>query len=131
MPGALADVLDAVDGLTTDMVRLIGEVVRIPSVSGTDAENDAQAFLAGVLRRAGWDVDHWRIDLDELVGHPDFPGMEVPRDEAWGLVGRHAGTGDGATLRVNGHSDVVPGGDHDIAQTHAAHVAGLIASHLG
>jgi acetylornithine deacetylase len=107
----MADVLDAVDGLTTDMMRLIGDVVRIPSVGGTDAENDGQAFLAGVLERSGWDVDHWRIDLDELVRHPDFPGMEVPRDEAWGLVGRHAGTGDGATLMLNGHIDVVPVGD--------------------
>jgi acetylornithine deacetylase len=111
MPGGLADVLDAVDELTTDMMQLIGDVVRIPSVSGTDAENEAQGFLAGVLQRSGWDVDHWRIDLDELVRHPDFPGMEVPRDEAWGLVGRHAGTGGGPTLMLNGHVDVVPVGD--------------------
>ena len=107
----LADVLDAVDELTVDMMQLIGDVVRIPSVSGTEAENEAQGFLAGVLQRSGWEVDHWRIDLDELVRHPDFPGMEVPRDEAWGLVGRHAGTGDGPTLMLNGHVDVVPVGD--------------------
>jgi acetylornithine deacetylase len=111
MPDAIADVLDAVDELTNDMVRLIGDLVRIPSVSGTDAENEAQAFLADVLRRSGWDVDHWRIDLDALVRDDDFPGMEVQRNEAWGLVGRHAGTDDGATLMLNGHIDVVPIGD--------------------
>jgi acetylornithine deacetylase len=111
MRDVLADVLDAVDELTTDMMQLIGDLVRIPSVSGTDAENEAQGFLAGVLQRSGWEVDHWRIDLDELVRHPDFPGMEVSRDEAWGLVGRAAGSGGGPTLMLNGHVDVVPVGD--------------------
>ena len=38
MTGHIAQVLDAVDALTPDMVGLIGEVVRIPSVSGTDAD---------------------------------------------------------------------------------------------
>ena len=46
-----------------------------------------------------------------LTAHPDFPGMEVPRQEAWGLVGRLPGTGDGPTLMLNGHIDVVPIGD--------------------
>lgn len=108
-----AKVLDAVDELTPTMVHLIGEVVRIPSVSGTDAENDAQAFFAAELGQVGLDVDHWRIDLDEITTDPDFPGMEVERGEAWGLVGRRAGTGDGPTLMLNGHIDVVPIGDPD------------------
>jgi acetylornithine deacetylase len=107
------DVLNAVDELTADMMLLIGDVVRIPSVSGTDAENDAQLHFAGVLGRHGLDVDHWRIDLDELTADPDFPGMEVARREAWGLVGRRAGSGDGPTLMLNGHIDVVPIGDPD------------------
>ncbi len=57
------------------------------------------------------EVDHWQIDLDALAAHPDFPGMEVPRAEAWGLVGRLPGAGDGPTLMLNGHIDVVPTGD--------------------
>ncbi|MFP5489013.1 MAG: ArgE/DapE family deacylase, partial [Acidimicrobiia bacterium] len=113
MSDPTADVLDAVEVLTADMVGLIGDVVRVPSISGTDAENEAQAHFAGVLARAGLDVDHWRIDLDELTADPEFPGMEVERTEAWGLVGRHSGTGDGPTLMLNGHIDVVPTGDPD------------------
>ena len=89
--------------------------MRIPSISGTDAENDAQFHVAGLLADGGLDVDHWRIDLDELTADPDFPGMEVERREAWGLVGRLPGTdsGDGATVMLNGHVDVVPIGDPD------------------
>jgi acetylornithine deacetylase len=37
--------------------------------------------------------------------------MEVPRTEAWGLVGRRPGTGGGPTLLLEGHVDVVPTGD--------------------
>ena len=108
-----ADVLQAVDALQPAMLELIAQTVRIPSISGTDAENDGQAHMADTFRRAGLDVDHWRIDLDALTADPEFPGMEVPRTEAWGLVGRRAGTGDGATLMLNGHIDVVPIGDPD------------------
>ncbi|MFN8023015.1 MAG: ArgE/DapE family deacylase [Acidimicrobiales bacterium] len=106
-------VLDQVDALQHPMMQLVEQVVRIPSVSGTDGENEGQSFMAERFAAAGLDVDHWRIDLDELTAQPTFPGMEVPRSEAWGLVGRRAGTGDGATLMLNGHIDVVPTGDPD------------------
>jgi acetylornithine deacetylase len=104
-------VLQAVEGGTAAMVAEIAGLVQVPSVSGSDAENDAQQLLADRLRRTGLEVDHWRIDLEELQRHPDFPGMEVERREAWGLVGRLAGAGDGPTLMLNGHIDVVPTGD--------------------
>jgi len=126
MSDHVAAVLDVVDGLQPQMMRLVADVVRIPSISGTDAENDAQAFTAGVFERAGLDVDHWRIDLDDIRSDPEFPGMEVERNEAWGLVGRRPGTGDGATLMLNGHIDVVPTGDPDAwdAQPFAAETRG-------
>ncbi len=58
-------------------------------------------------------MDHWSIDLADITSRPDFPGMEVPRREAWGVVGRLPGAGDGAALMLNGHIDVVPTGDPD------------------
>ena len=111
MSEQVAAVLDAIGDLQPKMLGLLDDLVRMPSISGTDAENDAQAFVAEVLGRSGFDVDHWRIDLDELRDDPEFPGMEVERSEAWGLVGRRPGTGDGASLMLNGHIDVVPIGD--------------------
>jgi acetylornithine deacetylase len=93
------------------MVEDVAAMVRVPSVSGSDAENEAQQLFSERMSGAGLETDYWRIDLDELVGLADFPGMEVPRREAWGLVGRLAGNGDGPTLMLNGHIDVVPTGD--------------------
>lgn len=110
---ARAEVLQQVDSMVGALVADTADLVQVPSVSGSDAENEVQAYLAGRFSGMGLHVDHWRIDLDTLTAHPDFPGMEVPRAEAWGLVGRLAGTGDGATLMLNGHVDVVPVGDPD------------------
>jgi acetylornithine deacetylase len=111
MDGHATAVLQRLDELAPAMVEDIRDLVRIPSVGGTDAENEAQAAMAHRFERGGLEVDHWRIDLDEVTAHPDFPGVEVDRREAWGLVGRLPGTGDGPTLLLNGHIDVVPTGD--------------------
>ncbi len=104
-------VLQAVDEAAEQMVALAASIVRMPSVSGTAGENEAQHHMATVLGDGGMDIDHWPLDLPALTAHPDFPGMEVERTEAWGLVGRLPGSGDGATLMLNGHIDVVPTGD--------------------
>ncbi|HEY4608559.1 MAG TPA: ArgE/DapE family deacylase [Ilumatobacteraceae bacterium] len=97
--------------MTAAMVDAVSALVQIPSVSGTDAENDAQHHVAGLMSAGGLDVDMWQIDLDEMFAKPEFPGVEVDRREAWGLVGRLPGAGDGPTLMLNGHVDVVPIGD--------------------
>ena len=63
------------------------------------------------MRQLGLDIDHWPIPLEAILGAPDFPGVEVHRDEAWGLVGVARGRGDGPSLMLNVHVDVVPTGD--------------------
>jgi acetylornithine deacetylase len=106
-----ARVLDAVDVQQDEMVAFLSDLVRRPSISGSDEENSAQQVLAGVFDAEGLDTDHWPIPLAETIAAPGFPGMEVDREEAWGLVGRLSGTGAGPALMLNGHLDVVPPGD--------------------
>jgi acetylornithine deacetylase len=104
-----ARVLAEVDARLPETFDLLAELVRIPSVSGTDSEYEIQARLADELAGAGLEVDHWRIPLDELMAEPEFPGVEVERQEAWGLVGRlPASSSGGGSLLLNGHVDVVP-----------------------
>ena len=88
------------------------ELVRIPSMGGTDAEVEVQEVAAGMLRDLDTDVDRWDIDLDELTADPWFPGVEVSREQAVGVVGTTAGEGMPA-LVLQGHLDVVPPGDPD------------------
>ncbi|WP_326821141.1 ArgE/DapE family deacylase [Streptosporangium sp. NBC_01756] len=103
-----ARVLDALDEAET--VRLLTELVRVPSVTGTDAESDLQHRCGRLLGEAGLDVDVWKLDLDALRAAPGFPGTEAPRVEGYGVVGVTEGEGDPA-LVLQGHVDVVPTGD--------------------
>ncbi|MEU6350229.1 ArgE/DapE family deacylase [Streptomyces sp. NPDC047072] len=104
-----AAVLAAID--EKDIARTLLELIAIPSVSGSPAEAEIQHHLAAGLDRLGMDVDLWSVDLPGTLGHPEFPGMEVPRDEAWGLAAVTPAGGDGPVFVLQGHVDVVPPGD--------------------
>lgn len=104
-------VLDHVDAHANEIVASLSELVRVPSVSGSDEENAIQEMLRGQFERARLDVDYWPLPLADLLGAADFPGVEVERREAWGLVGVARGRGDGPSLMLNAHVDVVPSGD--------------------
>lgn len=92
------------------MTALLAELIKVPSVGGSAEEHSIQADLARVLDTAGLEVDHWQVPLAELVASPGFPGQEVERTEAWGLVGRLPGRGGGRSIMFDGHIDVVPPG---------------------
>ncbi|MFE2428950.1 ArgE/DapE family deacylase [Streptomyces sp. NPDC059373] len=87
------------------------DLLAVPSVTGSAAESELQHRLAGHLDRLGLDVDLWSMDLPTLRADPGFPGTEVPREEAWGLVATSPEGGDGPTMILQGHVDVVPPGD--------------------
>jgi len=91
----VAAVLDLVDERAEPMTELLSALVRTPSVTGTETENDLQQQLAERFVASGLDVDHWQIPLAETLAAQDFPGVEVPRAEAWGLVARLPGSGGG------------------------------------
>ncbi len=92
------------------MLHCLQELVKIPSVTGSAGESQAQHWFAAQLEESNFKTDLWQIDLAEVKAHPDFPGLEAPRTEAWGLAGTWGGE-DGPTLVLNGHIDVVPAGD--------------------
>jgi acetylornithine deacetylase len=118
MPGAVpaaasptppeARVLDALD--EAELVATLVELVRVPSITGTDAESDLQHTVARWCDEAGLEVDTWALDLDALRADPDFPGTEAERGEGYGVVGTSAGDGT-VGLVLQGHVDVVPVGD--------------------
>ncbi|WP_197288511.1 ArgE/DapE family deacylase [Nocardia sp. NRRL S-836] len=91
--------------------RMLLELLEVPSVTGSAAESELQHVLARRLEHLDLDVDLWPMDLPELRSDPRFPGGEAPRTEAWGLVGETRRRGDGPTLVLQGHVDVVPPGD--------------------
>jgi acetylornithine deacetylase len=105
-----------------ELVDVTAQLVRIPSTGGSAGEDRAQQWFAERMTEAGLDLDHWPIDLATTVADPDFPGQEVDRTVATGLVGllpgaagsstKASGTSNGARrVMFNGHIDVVPPGD--------------------
>jgi acetylornithine deacetylase len=113
MPDVISPVeqraLSAID--EDGLVRCLSDLIRIPSVSGSKEENDAQRWFAERMSEAGLVTDLWEIPLAETAAHPDFPGAEVHRDAALGLVGSFGDEKSGPTMVLNGHIDVVPPGD--------------------
>ena len=101
-------VLDALD--EGELVATLVELVRVPSVTGTDAESELQHTVARWCEEAGLEVDTWALDLDALRADPDFPGTEAARAEGYGVVGTSVGDGIPG-LVLQGHVDVVPVGD--------------------
>ena len=84
----------------------------MPSISGDRRRERGDPRHGDVDGSIGMDVDHWQVPLAECSSRPDFPGVEVERTEAWGVVGRLPGAGRrrARSLMLNGHVDVVPAG---------------------
>ena len=100
-------VLEHVD--EQQLVESLVAFIRVPSVTGTDAESDLQHAHAKMLDAAGLDVDTWKFDIAALRADDRFPGEETGRSEGYGVVGM---TGPGyPALVLQGHVDVVPTGD--------------------
>ncbi len=93
----------------TTLLTTLAELIGCGGVGGTPGEVLVQRELAVRLDALGLRVDHWPLDLEALRAHPDYPGEEVEREQAWGLVGV-SGPGRPA-LVLQGHVDVVPPGD--------------------
>lgn len=106
-------ILNYLDEHRDETVGLVAELVRMPSVSGSDEESTIQGHLAAQLAEFVPEVDHWPIPLSETLRAPGFPGVETDRSEAWGLVGRLPGRhpDEAPSLMLNGHVDVVPAGE--------------------
>ena len=93
------------DALLDTLCRL----VAVRSLNGTPVEDEAQEFVAAEMTRIGLEVDRWPLDMDALRRHPGY-SAEVDRAQGLGVTGR-LGDGDGPSLILNGHIDVVPVGD--------------------
>lgn len=108
-------ILEAID--ETALVHELVDLIRVPSITGTDAESELQHRHADQLRDLGFAVDAWKFELDDLYAHPDFPGIEAERHEGYGVVGTIGGDAAGAdavpAMVLQGHVDVVPTGDLD------------------
>lgn len=84
-------VLDYLDDHADDHVSLLQELIRSKPVNPPGNEERAAALLRPILDELGFEVEEYT----EIEGRPN-------------LVARLRGSGDGPTLLMNAHLDVVP-----------------------
>ena len=112
-PGLEAEIIAAVDAGFDGQVAFTRDLIRHPSTRGH--EHTAQEMVHDALRRRGYAVERWAIDVDEINGHPGFSPVAVDYTNAINVVGTHRPPETlGRSLILNGHIDVVPVGPMDM-----------------
>src|SRR3954447_6981890 len=99
---AIERIFEEVDRATDEIVQFTADLARIPTVNPPGEEYEACAhFLGDRLSRHHFDVEYIVADgrAEHTVRHPRV-----------NVVGTRRG-GDGPTVHLNGHIDVVPAGD--------------------
>ena len=98
-----------VEALEPDaLVEAVRRLVRIESWGGR--ETPAQELVAELCADSGLQVEVHEIDLPAVQAHPDC-SWEIERERALAVSGTLRGRGDGRSIVLNGHVDVVPPGD--------------------
>lgn len=124
-------IVEAVDARRTQIIDLVVDLVRIPSETQPPRgdEGPVQRRIEQVLTDLGLDVDVFEPwSVPGATEHPGWwPGLEY--DDRPNVVATWTGTGQGSSLILNGHADVVPAGprEHWTRDPYGAEIAdGLI-----
>jgi acetylornithine deacetylase len=95
---------DAIDSRRDELIGLVADLVRFPSVLGQEAA--VQGHIASHLASSGLQVESW--DLPESTKQePNSGESNVTFAGRPNVTGKQAGAGGGRSLIMNGHVDVV------------------------
>ena len=109
-------ILAAVEQGFDEQVVFTQDLVRLPSLRGQEAT--AQDFLARELKKRGFAVDRWKIDVADIEDMPGYSPKLDGYEDAYVTVGSlRCDAPQGRSLIINGHIDVVPEGPHDMWST--------------
>jgi acetylornithine deacetylase len=104
-------VLERIERDREAIINFLQKLISIPSETGN--EKNIQEFIAETLIQMGLDVDVWEPNIAELRRHPGYvSGAEHYKDRP-NVVGILRGKGNGKSLLLNGHVDVIPPGPLD------------------
>ena len=109
-------ILDAVDDAFDRQIETTKQFSAIPSIRG--AEGPCQDMMHDLLRERGFEVDDWRINVDDLKDLRGFGPIEHDFSRARSVVGTYRPAREaGRSLILQGHCDVVPAGPLDMWDT--------------
>ena len=109
-------ILDAVDDAFDRQLETTKQFSSIPSTRG--AEGPCQDMMHDLLRERGYEVDDWRINVDDLKDLRGFAPIDHDFSRARTVVGTYRPAREaGRSLILQGHCDVVPAGPLDMWDT--------------
>jgi acetylornithine deacetylase len=109
-------ILEAVDENFDAQLATTAGFVAIPSIRG--AEGPCQDMIGDLLRERAYEVDDWRINIDDLRDLRGFAPIEHDCSKARTVVGTYRPNNtSGKSLILQGHCDVVPAGPLDMWET--------------
>ncbi len=101
---------NALEKIRDDAIKTLQRLVQIPSVTGDESE--VQLFLKELLEDIGLKTDLWYPQANDLKEHPAFAMVNHNNlGSRPNLVGCLLGQGNGRSIILNGHVDVVHPGD--------------------
>lgn len=105
----VSHIVAAVDARRQELIEFARALVRTPSITGS--EQAVQLVVADHMRASGLDVDMWEPDPDEMAPYAQHVGEIESFKGRPNVVGIARGSGNGRSLILNGHIDVVDAGD--------------------
>ena len=113
MEGLDGRLVDAIRGAVTnrreDAVRLLQELVRVPSVTGR--EGDVGPVVERAFGDRGLEVDRWEATPGEMEPYLDHVGEQDSYENRPNVAGVRRGGGHGRSILLNAHTDTVAPGD--------------------
>jgi len=100
-----------VEARRDDAVRLLQELVRVPSTTGE--EGAVQEKVEHAFRGRGLEVDVWEAKANEVEPYRDHVGGQETYENRPNVAGTRRGRGGGRSLLLNAHVDTVAPGEPD------------------
>ncbi len=109
-PHLLQEIFDLLDTDRELMLETLERLVQVPSVVGE--EGPAQEVVLDLYRELDLEMDVFEAtEIPDLYSHPAYCGLELPPETRYrgrpNVVATLPGVGDGRSLILNGHIDVV------------------------
>lgn len=104
-------ILKQIEKDRTEIVSFLRGLISIPSVTGKEGE--IQEFISRKLGQMGLLLDVWEPDINKLKRHPGYVPVTYDYRRRPNVVGIQKGRGNGKSLLLNGHVDVIPPGPPD------------------
>ena len=102
-------IVRTVEAQREDTVRLLQDLVRVPSVTGD--EGAVQEVVAEAFRRSGLAVERCEATPEQVLPHYGHVGVQTGFANRPNVVGIRGGSGGGKSILLNAHVDTVENGN--------------------